>query len=75
MCQLFASYFVQHTVQIWPNQSDEDCFASHAWFMYMYFESVSCVTKAWICPFLFGFIQKKITGRALSPVTMPKTGH
>ena len=49
-------------------------------------ESVLCVPKTWICPFLFDFIQinlnffyilktKWIQAWSLSPVTMPKTSH
>ena len=44
-------------MHISTNLSDEDCFASR-WLMF--FESVLCVPKTWICPFLFGFIQQKL---------------
>ena len=50
-----SSAYVPTDRQLWTNQSDEDCFASR-WLML--FESVSCVHKTWICPFLFGFIQQ-----------------
>ena len=44
----------------WMNKID--IAQAYAWLMYMYryFESVLCVPKTWICPFLYGFIQQKL---------------